>query len=284
MIIAYLDTNVFNDLIGRRCGVTDADILALRHAISRGRVTIPLSAEVLTEKLFTMEACPDLFYRDLEFIYGLVDQQKLCKDPAQLIREHIHCYAQGLPLTGCYVTDGGKAAQWFLYTAANDRRRLLELAEEVNTQKTRSLEWMTETTTDRRKGLQALKESDRTLKKQLAAASFADMWRENAERLVRGWAEREGVLEACEERGIDGLLKVRIVRITAVTYLSLFLSHDFKGRHPRKGDYGDLLHARFGTGADVFVTGDSRLREALSGVPIDGLAVMDLPTFIQEIE
>jgi hypothetical protein len=283
VIVAYLDTNVFNDLVGKRSGTTDTDVSALHDAVSGRRVSIPLSSQVLSEKLFTAKESPDTFRRDIDFIYGLVDQNTFWRDPAEFLKEHLHCYARGLPLTDYWEMDGGNAARGFLNMIQSDDADIDELIAEITARQRKSLEWMRNTTQDVRKKAEALVDRDSSLKKELAAVCFEDTWRANAERFACGLAEHAGVLDACRQKGIDGLLTIKSIRLCVSMYLSLFYDHDFEGRSPKKGDYGDILHALFGAGADVFVTNDCRFREVLSRVPVDDFAVMDLPTFVQRI-
>src|SRR5262249_41770907 len=94
-----------------------------------------------------------------------------------------------------------------------------------------------------------------------------------------GWAEDyaapTGVLGECRKRGLEGLLRVRAVRLVVGMTLSLIYSQVFEGRAPKYSDGYDLWHAIQASTSDVFVTRADRFFGHLNRIPgITGLGVV----------
>ena len=102
--------------------------------------------------------------------------------------------------------------------------------------------------------------------------SFKALWEAGAKDWARGLAARFHLAEACEIRGLDGLLNVRAVS-TVMAGMSLAYSQTVNARNPDIGDGYDQWHAILASTADVFLTGDGRLAEHLTRVPTDGFRV-----------
>ncbi len=83
------------------------------------------------------------------------------------------------------------------------------------------------------------------------------------------FADRLGLADACRLRGLDGLLRLRTVRLSVGVALSLMFSQVLQRREPHRSDGYDLWHATLASVADVFVTFDERLTGHLVRVPGD---------------
>ncbi len=87
-------------------------------------------------------------------------------------------------------------------------------------------------------------------------------------------ADRAGVGDACRERGLAGLLDLRIVRVAVGAALSLVFSQVCEGFQPERNDGYDQWHAIQAAAADVFFTGDRSLAARVARVPIEGFRVV----------
>jgi hypothetical protein len=110
---------------------------------------------------------------------------------------------------------------------------------------------------------------------------FDDYFRLTAPRIAEVFAERTGVLEACRDRGIEGLLEIRSVRTAIVIALSCRYGQTFEGSPLSLADSIDYLHAPAAAAtAEVFVSDDSHLRDALARVGLDNFRVMSMAEFL----
>jgi len=110
---------------------------------------------------------------------------------------------------------------------------------------------------------------------------FDDYFRLTAPRIAEVFAERTGVLEACRDRGIEGLLEIRSVRTAIVIALSCRYGQTFEGSPLSLADSIDYLHAPAAAAtAEVFVCDDSHLRDALARVGLDNFRVMSMAEFL----
>jgi hypothetical protein len=114
--------------------------------------------------------------------------------------------------------------------------------------------------------------------------SFAEFFEQGSGNVAESFAQRAGVLEACKQRGIEGLLRIKSVRMGVGAALSLIYEQMFEGWSPKISDSRDLQHAVSAAAvAQTFVTNDKRLRDSLSRIPIDGFTVIDLQGFLAPI-
>ena len=83
--------------------------------------------------------------------------------------------------------------------------------------------------------------------------------------------------DACRERGLDGLVALRPVRLCVGASISLIFATTFgdgvQPRRARRGDGYDAWHAISASAADIFVTGDEDLAEQVERVPMEGFRV-----------
>ncbi len=100
----------------------------------------------------------------------------------------------------------------------------------------------------------------------IAQIPFEEFWND-APLWAEAFADHFGFGDVCRERGLEGLLEVRTVRLCVGAAKSIVYSQVAKGRQPDLGDWHDVWHAIMASVADVFVTQDKRLAEVLARVP-----------------
>lgn len=113
---------------------------------------------------------------------------------------------------------------------------------------------------------------------------FDDYFKLTAPLTAAAFAQRAGVLEGCRDRGIDGLLEIRSIR-SAIGSALAYSYHQRSGtRMPTLRDPIDYLQAPAAAAtAEVFVSDDGRLRDALSRVEMDNFGIMNLAEFLAAV-
>jgi hypothetical protein len=97
--------------------------------------------------------------------------------------------------------------------------------------------------------------------------------------MAERFAHHAGVLAACRKRGVEGLLLIPSVRTAIGVTLSFIYGQAFEDW--ASGDSIDFLHAPSAAAtAEVFVTNDTHLREAIVRIPLNDLRPMSLSEFL----
>ena len=104
--------------------------------------------------------------------------------------------------------------------------------------------------------------------------TFEDLWRLSAGYWAIEFAKQLGLADVCRRRGVADSLEVRSVKVTVGAGVSLAYSAIVKGRRYQQNDAYDLWHAVSASTADIFVTFDADLKEALDRVPVRGFSVL----------
>ena len=275
-MIAYLDTNVFDHLY-KKVGCTSADIAGLRKAIYGRDLSIPLGIQVVEELLLNRKASPQELVARVKLTLSLASMRRMVKPCDQLIADDIRSYAAtgepDRPLVNVQIQNA--ITQGIAELIESDGE---EFSEEIAA----ALE---DTKRRKERFVQGMKVSLREIASLVAAVpaniGFDDYFQIAAPQIAERLAQRAGVLEACRERGIEGLLKIRSVRAAIGVALSFDYGQSFEGWAPASGDAIDFLHApSAAASAEVFVSDDTRLREALKRIPLDNLRIMNLAEFL----
>jgi hypothetical protein len=278
-MIAYLDTNVFDHLY-KKIGCTGADIANLRKAIYGRQLSVPLSIHTLEEILLVDKTRPHWLVAQVKLTLSIASFRRLVKPCDQLLADDIRAYAAR-----------GEADRPYL---GSDIQNVISagISELVETDGEELDEEMMEALTETRQrkerfvlGMKRTQEQIRPAADQLEVRpTFEDYFQGIAPGLAEGFAQRQGMLDACRQRGIDGLLKLKSVRMAVASALSFTFGQTFEGWSPQRGDLADLHHAASAAAvADTFVTDDQRLLQTLSRVPFEGFEVIDLPGFLARL-
>lgn len=278
--IVYFDTNVF-DHIHKGIGVTEADWLALRSAVEKGRISILLSVLNLEEALCALAQSYSQAREELRLILELAENRRLVKPPGTLLSDDIRSYAKGEALLDPFIA---------LDSVIHANLRVLVNASQTDIDKLRLL--VMETQKEKENFVAAMREANAEVspharefrrKYQGQPPDWEDYWERLAGKFAEGFAERQGLLDACRNRGITGLLGLRSVRMAVAASLSLAYAETFEKRTPKMGDSRDMQHAVLATAADVFVTHDRGLARLLARIPMECFQVLDLRALLQEI-
>jgi len=270
----YLDTNVF-DHIHKGIGVTEAERVILRSAVDTGKISILLSYLNIEEALSAIKSCPETGLGELRLILDVVDRKNPIKEARILLRDDIHCYARGDffsdPFSVLSPEIELNLRELVNSNKQNIKTNMSQLIEEVKEQKE---DFKSRMSTIRNNWLTKVR------KFKGKCPGFEKFWERYAEDLTESLAKRAGVLEACKKRSINGLLRVRSVRLCVGANLSLIYAQHFEGRTPDMGDSRDIHHAILASAADTFVTQDRRFKRLLTRIPIEKFQIIELEDLI----
>jgi len=273
-VIAYLDTNAF-DHIYRKIGCTGADIANLRKAIYGRQLSIRLSIHTLEEILLGRKISPQAFAAQIKLTLSLASSRTLLKSCAQLLLDDIRAYAAR-----------GEADRPFLRgdiqnAVADGIAALIESdGEELEED-----------------FLAVLDQARQDKQGFFAALAHAGQEAETISRPASGWtsfehycdaaalpaletmAEQAGVTASCHERGLNGLLKIKSVRMSLYAALAPSYEQVTAGA---AANSTTLHHAVSAAAvAEAFVSDVAASREFVARLPIESLNVISLPEFLK---
>lgn len=281
----YFDTNVF-DHIDK--GYIPAELVrALQTAIGRDAVAAPLSLADVEELLGQWETDRPAAVRKLRLARDLVGFDGLLKPPAQILTEAIRAYAVGAPPPAPTLQ-------------RRERRYIAGVLDKVARGSTALNTVVSGIVADVRASKEAflagMGEAGAAAGSELAgspewqeakawALTFADFWAKAAPEWAEEFSERRlGLGRACRQRGLDGLIAVRPVRLAVGVSLSLVFAQVVEGRPPEASAGYDLWHAILGATADVFVTHDKTFAGHLERIPdLQGFRVRTLSSLLAEL-
>ncbi|HKV54674.1 MAG TPA: hypothetical protein VJN94_08510 [Candidatus Binataceae bacterium] len=276
-MIAYLDTNVF-DHIYRKIGCTGADIANLRRAIYGRDLSIRLSIHTLEEILLERRASPQAFAAQIKLTLSLANSRALIKPCDQLLIDDLRAYAAR-----------GEADRPFLRgemqnAVASGIAALIESdGEELEDE---FVEVLKETARQRQEFAATFERAREAIASSASPAvdtgnfeqDFAERAAGAADRLI----ERAGVRDQCLQRGLDGLFRIKSVRMSLGAAIALNHEQNSGGLPPANS--AALHHAVSAAAvAPTFVTDDADTHQLLARVPVDGFDIVSLPDFLKRL-
>jgi hypothetical protein len=278
-MIAYLDTNAFDHLY-KKVGCTSGDIANLRRVVYGRQLSFPLSIHTLEEIVLARGLGPASRVARVKFTLSLASSRRLVKPCALLLADDIRAYAARgeaeRPYLGADVQNiiSTGIAELIETDGEDLDEEMIGALQETRRHKERFLTGMTE----------AQEDIEPTFGAPASEMSFEQYFANAAPILAERLARSLGVGEACGQRGIDGLLTLKSVRMSVGATLSLTYERAFEGVSVQSGDAADLQHAVSAAAVSkTFVSDDARIRRLLSRVPFDSFETTDLPRFLQKL-
>jgi hypothetical protein len=274
--IGYLDTNIFDHILHKKCGVTTEDEVALRNAIKLGNIFIPLSLLNFEEALSAWEKNPNEAINKIKLISDLVDWQKMLKSPDELLADDIKSFAKS----------NNADVPFFIDFSLQSELRKLQNPNKRNIAK------LLDVIRDVRKEKEHFRDINRELRFKLLdiisnlgkIPDYHDYWERFSLDFTRGFIEGVGLTEEYKYRLIDKLLGIRSVSLCVGYSLSYIYGQGFdKKRIPDLGDSRDMKHAVLASASDIFVTHDGNLREIMQRIPIENFEVCSLHELLEKI-
>ncbi len=212
---------------------------------------------------------------------NLVGFQGLLKAPADILAEAFQAYADGIdpPAVTAHELERRRLVLALADFLAGSRRRdakLLQLCAEILDLQQ---QWRSKMTEAQRGALAKLDWQSRDPKDR--CLSFQEYFKESGAGWAEALAKPPSCAEACRQRGLDGLIKVRTVRLCVGVVLSQIFSQTVgtpphpEFRTPAASDAYDVWHAILASTADVFLTLDGHLAKHIKRIPdLDGFRVV----------
>ena len=274
-MIAYFDTETF-DHIYKKVGCSSADVANLRKAIYGRQLSIRLSIHTLEEILLGRKASPQALTAQIKLTLSLASSRTLVKPSVQLVLDDIRGYAaegeSARPflagetqntvaegIAGLIESDGEELEEDFLAVlqqVRQERHRFAAVLEYAR---------------------QAAGASSKSGPAQAAFEQYLDA---AALPVLEAWAELAGVQAGCRERGLDGLLRIRTLRVSLGAAFAGSRAQDAPG----PADLTVVHHAVAAAAvAQLYVSDSAANRDLFARLPVAGLDVATLPEFLQRI-
>lgn len=208
----YLDRNIFGDIKQLRSTPDSADsITVLQRAIEEKRITILLSTTVIEKTLPALNHSPNTLEQELEVIFGLVQKRRMIKAPANLLSEAVQSYASARSIPDM-LTRTPRILEDFL-VKGKVSQKLKQFVKAIVAQGSEFTNNFTETFSEaRRVG------EERNVG---TPEDFQEFWNAITPAIIEALAKRHCVYDKCLERGLEGLLEVKIIRLYATYYAAL---------------------------------------------------------------
>jgi len=283
MIDVYLDKNVLSHLLAVQRGrpesdrVTPDDVGKLREAVADGRIRNLMSVMQIQEAAFALNAdSTQVAEEELALIRELLYQGEVIKFPKDLLLENIINYAYGAGSAYPLTPNTLDLDELFSPTGDVDERK--QALSDTKKQEADFLDAGSQTNDNDRELILAEFGG--------ATPSFEDFYEAKIVPHLRGLVESAerysggtGLVAACEERGIEGILEFRALAIAggaALSYQFARVFQEFSEKKKRRsGDPPDLSHALLSSAADLLVTHDGDFAFWFGRVPRKGVEVLD---------
>jgi hypothetical protein len=279
-LIAYFDTNVFDNIVKGTGGVLESDVTRLQSAIESKALSLVTSILNISETIDARR--PEIVLPQLKLIARLTDWDRFVKPHDVLLTDDITHFTWNGEPDRPFVREPklGQLRSAFqrILSGHDVIRDFDEVVEEDVRQKAQFLRRILDLRSETYRQIQELG-------RRKEIPSFERYLEEQSERVARSLARRVNLEERCERLGIANLLDLPSVRITVGLSLSFIYRAAVEGKSPNRGASRDLQYAPPGAAAaDVFVTHDRELAYILSRVPMKGFMVMTLREVLDEIE
>jgi hypothetical protein len=275
---AYFDTTVYSELHRH---TEPGDIARLRGALQISRICAYVSPTNISELFGQADTNRPAAIGRMRLARDLVGfHHGLLKEPTDLLSEAVTAYANDREPPSPLVTEHQRSLVAAGLTEFINRGRGLDgvvsgILADAAESKDRLLSRMREAQAHALEQLVAkgIEKDD--------GITFEESWRLPAVlSIAEGLAELFGCVDACRERGLQGLLRVRVLRLGLGVMLSQVYSQlvpsSGNRRSPDRGDGFDAWHAvHAGAYADAILTFDGRLADHLERIPdTDGFSVV----------
>lgn len=283
MLTVYLDKNVLSHILTvQRTGVetnrvTIADIERLREAVASARIRNLMSVVQIQEAAYALDApSQQVAQEELKLIRELLYQEEVIKFPEDLLSENVLKYANGNGPANSLMRNNIDLDK--LFSPKGDIEQRKQALVDTKKQEADFLE-----------AAKKANENDR----EIILAEFGNMQPKfedfyqtrivaRLKELVQGAEKhtgRDGLLAACEKRGIEGMLEFRALAIAQGANLSYQYARVFselsEKAQKRQGDPPDLKHALLSSAADILVTHDRDFVFWFDRVPYKEVKVLD---------
>lgn len=264
--IVYFDTNVFDR-------VTDTAKQALRAAIDKGKISIPLSLINFEEVFCALEFYPEQAEKKFNIISEISKNQKVLKFPEDILFEDIRSFINSGVSTSPFYRASFQKINIAELTNPKNRGEFQKIINKIKQEKTNFK-------------LENIKSRGEVLIK-ANKLDFIPTFEQYLDSLkydfTRGLIEEVGVLKKYKYKNINALLEFRSIKLCIGWIVSYIYGQTFGKPKPDRGDSRDMKHAVLASASDIFVTHDGDLAELMKRIPIENFEVCDLHQLLERI-
>jgi hypothetical protein len=279
---AYFDTDVY-DHIQKMDDVTEAEVVALQRAVDRTDLTVyfgPHNAEELWGQ-WENDQTRSSVIRRLRVASRLTRGFRFfLKASRDVLGEAIAAYAGGFPAPSPMLPDPDRAKaiallRWATLGGAADpdsplHDLILEMLAGVKRSKDEFLGPL-------KSGAEGFAKVERIVRAGLVdpkTPAVQQLWQRQAKGWAHEFARFHGIGDDCMNRGLEGLLDVRPLRLAIAAMIARSFAVIVEGGKFHRNDGYDMWHAVSAAPADTFVTFDRKLRSAIAIMPIESFHVV----------
>jgi hypothetical protein len=282
----YFDTNIVRDLAERRIADATQKLAFLKEKACHNRLTICPSIDVFSELAFVLvNDQPQKFGKLVKSYRSLVNWDYMLKPHNEMLNDDIVSFANQGKRANPFMRSDNKC-YWFVEKMkAGDtvfsESRLRELAQEEMDRRPRFLQRVL--APHQKTRLDEIRARIRNTKAD-EEKEWEGLWKPNsaAEIIISAFAERhQGILEKCQERGLQLLLSIPTIRLFIGYILHNWHRQVVTESNPREGDVGDFSHAICAGAVGQIVTSDKRLRQAIKHIPNHSIRACTLDELIK---
>lgn len=283
ILIVYLDTNAFRDLVEGRHRATEQSLALLRKSISKETIVIAPSFEVFEELVSVLKLYPDRSKKFCQLYDSIVDWDHCLKGMEEILADDITSFAK-IGKVACPFRPTHESSQFIQSIRANEYvlpcGLLKDLIDKDGMQKNAFVRNVLNVP-DRfrpKTGTKASrkKEYDQEFRSFWEAGGYAEKL---AERLVRD----NGELTEIRARGLRGLIKLPTIRLAVGYILHSKYKQVADGAIPEESDAYDFRHAVIAGAVGNIVTNDNKLRNAIHHIPSHNVRIWSLDEFIAQL-
>ena len=263
-VVAYFDTNVFDNLIKKTNGVTDADEEQLRACVSSGRITVVVGHTNIRETISALDSRPDIAREQLDLIAKLADWDRFVRLHSIILEDDVRHFAFNGERANTPFEKGASQVLSKVRLVVEGRigfKELEAVIAEDREQKKVFLDGV------KRSNAEIATELE-NFRKARGIPSFADFLADGMGAQVLTFVESFDVAEECKRRGLDKLSSIPSIRTLVGLGMSFMYRTTVEKKSPKSSTSRDIHHAVCAAAAaDVFITHDSELSYLLNRIP-----------------
>jgi hypothetical protein len=270
----YFDTNVYDlldELVQKKIY---AQLDKLKRAIRSDQVRVYTNLVPIEETLGALRSRPAEGRRRLRLIRILAKRKRLIRRHTEIIENDIRSYAKDERFQSRFMSPYPELNPVF---QVSDVPGLIEVAEE---NRNHNREFRNDM---RGRFFEFIAPLAGPIVANREVPAFEEYFEANYRGILELIAEKAGNLTGCQEKGLEGLLKIPSLNVAVRAQVSLTYANTFLGRLPQQGDSADMQHALIASAVGALITEDKGLRRALKRADSPYLTVMTLQELLDSL-
>jgi hypothetical protein len=270
----YFDTNVYTRLDKLLASKNFEVCDRLRRAVVSDRLRIYSSFTVYEETNTALIDYPNERKRRFRLIRKLAKRKKMIRIHFEILANDVRSYAMNepfkspfmAPFPGLRQLHAGENIQGLLDVATSTRQNIRDFRDRMRTAYSTHIVPLA-----------------RRVIEDNEVPTFEENYRDNAAEFGRMIARKAGYQQQCEDKGLDGLLRVPSVDAIVRAELSIIYANTYLGRLQNQGDSRDVQHVQLAATVGNLITEDAGLVKVVKRMNCPHVKVMGLHELIQTL-